>query len=74
MAASTAVGAQKTPIKVRGKEYQIKSVGADTLEATSVSRLSSGYIKADAVFGFVGRCHCLGISFSVTASCRLDRE
>ena len=37
MAANTAVGAQKTPIKVQGKEYQLKSVGADTLEATAVS-------------------------------------
>jgi hypothetical protein len=38
MAASTAVGAQTTPIKVQGKEYKIKNVDADTLEATAVSR------------------------------------
>ncbi|CAA3032870.1 Hypothetical predicted protein [Olea europaea subsp. europaea] len=35
-AVSTPVGASKDPIKVQGKEYSLKSVDADSLEATAV--------------------------------------
>lgn len=35
IASSGAVGAQKHPIKVQDKEYALKSVGDDTLVATS---------------------------------------
>lgn len=35
MAAAGAVGAQKFPIKVQGKEYKLDHVGIDTLVAKS---------------------------------------
>ena len=35
MAAGNAVGAEKSPIKVQGKEYQLDHVGIDTLVAKS---------------------------------------
>lgn len=53
MAAAGAVGAQKFPIKVQGKEYKLDHVGIDTLVAKSgvsgQSFLSSIHSTRDAL-------------------------